>query len=247
MEFPSRLFDILEYRAARKNRRPCFRYRDYEMSFDTYRRKVNALSHALLMRGMKRGETVALISENRPEWNIVDMAVMQAGGVLLPLCKGLSAEEYMECLGQARVRILFLEDTNLYSRFRLLLPQIDTLDYLLSIEPVPTAVALDELLVEGRVNANEAELVRRRSLITSDDTCTLVYSGGGTYRRITHKSLIEDVMEQAVTESGRRQAAAGNNALCTLYGRTKNYVCQWVGRTVNYPSPGVEREHRAVA
>lgn len=247
IEAPARLFDIMIRRGRDNNRRPCFRYRGEEMMADTYRRQVDNLSHALLLRGMKRGEAVALVSENRPEWNVIDMAVMQAGGVLLPLCKGLSAEEYTECLCKAGVRLMFLEDEELYGRFRLILPQIDTLEFLLSIEPVPTAVPLERLLVEGRVNANPAELERRRSLITTDDICTLVYSGGGTYRRITHKSLIEDVMEQSATETYRRQAAAGNNALCTLYGRTKNYVCQLVGRTVNYPSPEIELERRAVA
>lgn len=246
-EIPLRLFDIIDYRELHRNRRPCFRHGDRELTIEHYRRKVDALSHALIMRGMKRGEAVALISENRLEWNIIDMAVMQAGGVLLPLCKGLSAEEYTECLNKAQVRLLFLEDEELYSRFRLILPQIESLEYLLSIEPVAAAAAMDDLLVEGRVNANEAELNRRRSLITSDDICTLVYCGGGIYRRITHRSLIEDIVEQASTESSRRQAAAGNNSLCTLYGRTKNYVCQLVGRTVVYPEPEVEVWHRSVA
>ena len=247
IETPARLFDIMNLRSVRRPRRPYFCYRDEEMSADTYRRMADALSHALLLRGMKRGEVVGLISENRPEWNVVDMAVMQAGGILLPLCKGLSAEEYTECLAKAQVRLLFLEDEELYSRFRLILPQVDTLEYLLSIDPVEAATPFSTLLVEGRVNANDAELQRRRSLVTTDDVCTLVYSGGGTYRRVTHRSLIEDVMEQVATELGCRKAALGNNALCTLYGRTKNYVCQLVGRTVNYPSPEVEQMRRAVA
>ncbi len=246
-ELPTRLFDILEIRGSVRNRRPCFRHGDEEMSHETYRRNVDALSHALLLRGLKRGEAVGLIAENRPEWNVIDMAVMQAGGVLLPLCKGLSAEEYTECLTKANVRLLFLENEEFYGRFRLILPQIESLEFLLSIDLVPTAAALSDLIVEGRVNANPAELARRRSLITSDDVCTLIYTGGSTYRKVTHRSLLEDVMMQAETEVHRRQAALGNNALCTLYGRTKNYVCQWIGRTVNYPQPFIEYWQRAVA
>lgn len=246
-ETPTRLFDILNVRAGQKTRRPCFHYGNTDMAIDTYRRHVDALSCALLLRGLKRGEAVGLVSENRPEWNVIDMAVMQAGGVLLPLCKGLSAEEYTECLGKAGVRMLFLEDQELYIRFRLLLPQIECLEYLLSIDPVDAAVPLSKLLTEGRVNANPTALERRRNLVTADDVCTLVYSGGGIYRRITHRSLLEDITYQASTESNRRQAAAGNNALCTLYGRTKNYVCQLVGRTVNYPCPETEASRRAVA
>ena len=247
IESPLRLFDILDIRSNHGRRRPCFRYGEDELGIDMYRKQVDAISHALMLRGLKRGEAVGIVAENRPEWNVVDMAVMQAGGILLPLCKGLSAEEYTECLVKAKVRLLFLEDEELYSRFRLILPQIDTLEYLLSIEPVEAAVSFDRLLHEGRVNANHAALEHRRNLITPDDVCTLVYSGGGMYRRITHRTLIEDVVDQSATETHRRQAASGNNALCTLYGRTKNYVCQLVGRTVNYPAPEVELRRRAVA
>lgn len=245
-ETPSRLFDIIDLRNTYSRRRPCFRYGEMELGKDAYRKRVDAISHALMLRGLKRGEAVGLVSENRPEWNVIDMAVMQAGGVLLPLCKGLSAEEYTECLAKAKVRLLFLEDEELYGRFRLILPQIDTIEYLLSIEPVEAAVSFDALLVEGRVNANTAALERRRNLITADDICTLVYSGGGMYRRITHRSLLEEVMELAAGDSNVHQEALGNNALCTLYGRMKNYVCQVVGRTVNYPVPEVS-VRRAVA
>lgn len=244
---PNRVFDIMEYRANLRNRRPLFHYGHSDMTIDQYRRDVDAVSHALLLRGLKRGEVVGLVSENRPEWNVIDMAVLQAGGVLLPLCKGLSAEEYTECLIHANVRILFLEDEELYSRFRLLLPQIDSIEYLLSIEPTVASVPMSRLLMEGRVNANPSELQRRRNLITSDDVCTMVYMGGGCYRKVTHRALLEVVIEQSYTESGRRQAAAGNNALCTLYGRTKNYVCQLVGRTVNYPEREVEYSLNTVA
>ena len=246
-ESPVRLFDILEVRASARHRRPCFRYGDEEMKFDVYRRQVDALSHALLLRGLKRGEAVALISENRPEWNVVDMAVMQAGGVLLPLCKGLSAEEYTECLAKAQVRMLFLEDEELYSRFRLILPQIESLEYLLSIDPVPAAAALPALLVEGRVNARPEVLEHRRNMITADDVCSLIYMGGSSYRKVTHRSLLEDVMEQMAVEANQHRTAMGNNALCTLYGRTKNYVHQLVGRTVDYPCPDVDGWRLAVA
>lgn len=247
IETPTRLFDIIDCRSALRNRRPCFRYKDTDVTVEAYRRQVDALSHALLLRGLKRGEAVALVSENRPEWNVVDMAVMQAGGVLLPLCVGLSAEEYTECLNNAGVRMLFLEDSSLYDRFRLILPQIEKLEYLLSIEPLPMGTALGTLLVEGRVNANEPELERRRNLVTSDDMCTMVYCGGGISRCLSHRAVLEDVLEQVSTESQRRNAAMGNNALCTLYGRTRNYVCQLAGRTVRYPTPEAVLDQLSVA
>jgi len=235
-EVPTRLFDILDLRAAKKIRRPCFRYNNRELTADEYRRKVDQISYALMARDLRRGEPVALISENRPEWNIVDMAVMQAGGVMQPLCKGLSAEEYVEALNNSRVRTIFLENKELYERFKLLLPQIENITTIVTFDPVDGCLSYADLLVEGSAREDVTRLSHRRNLVSTDDVCVLTYTGGGTYNRLTHKSLLEDVLAQSLTESNRRQAAAGNNALCTLYGRKKNYVCQLIGRTVNYPS-----------
>ena len=235
-ETPTRLFDIMSQRARKKERRPCFRYRNREMTVRDYCGYADLMSYALLARGLKRGEPVALISENRPEWNVVDMAVMQAGGVLQPLCKGLSAEEYVECLKKSQVRTIFLENSELYERFKLLFPQIESIENIIAFDPVGGCLSYTSLLEEGGMHADNERLERRRCLVSTDDVCVLTYTGGGTYSRLTHKSLLEDIIVQASSESNRRQAAAGNNALCTLYGRTKNYVCQMIGRTVNYPS-----------
>lgn len=235
IENPTRLFDIMDSRPETKHRRPCFRYGEQEMFINEYRTKARQMSYALLARGLKRGEAVALIAENRPEWNIIDMAVMQAGGVLQPLCKGLTAEEYVECLNKSQTRTIFLENNELYTRFKIILPQVETLESIVTIDPVGGCLSYASLMEEGRLYEDAALLERRRSLVSTDDVCVLTYTGGGTYNKLTHKLLIEDILAQASTESNRRQAAAGNNALCTLYGRTKNYVCQLIGRTVNYP------------
>ena len=235
-ETPTRLFDIINMRYNKKTRRPCFYYRDRSVFADDYRRQVDLISYSLLARGLQRGEPVALISENRPEWNVVDMAVMQAGGVLQPLCKGLSAEEYLECLCMSKVRTIFLEDSVLYGRFKLLLPQIPTIENIVTFDPAGGCLSYVSLLEEGALHEDANRLERRRNLVSTDDVCVLTYTGGGTYNCLTHKCLLEGILEQATSESCRRQAAAGTNALCTLYGRTKNYVCQLVGRTVNYPS-----------
>ena len=235
-DIPTRLFDIVHRQVRHARRRPFFRLGAKEMYHEEYLQRCNKLSHSLLHYGLRRGEAVAIIAENSPDWNVVDMAVMQAGGVLLPMCVGLTAEEYVECLRQAGVRLLFLGDANLKDRFRLILPQTGTIEHVVLMDNTKGETTLDEwIAVEA--GDEEEHLVRRRNLVTTDDVCTLCYMGGGTYRQLKHKDILEDVLEQASNESNRRQAAAGNNALCTLYGRTKNYVCQLVGRTVNYPEP----------
>ena len=160
---------------------------------------------------------------------------MQAGGVLLPLCKGLSAEEYVECLTQAGVRTLFVEDCELLSRFRLLLPQVESVEQVVLVAGDGEALTLNALLSEEAHDEEAPTVEQRRNMVTTDDVCTLVYTGGGTYSRLTHRQLLGDIEAMAEVEAAGRHAACGNKALCTRYGRLQNYACQMVGRTVEYP------------
>ena len=179
---------------------------------------------------------MAILSDNRPEWNFIDMGVMQAGGILLPLCKGLSAEEYVECLQHANIRTLILEDEEILSRFKLILPQIKTIESVFSIDPCKGIPSIADLIAES--DGTDCDLLaRRRNLITSDDVCTLIYSGGGTYSQLTHKMLLEEIVAMAEQQASNRKYATGNNALCTRYGRAKCYANQMLGRTISYPTP----------
>lgn len=232
---PTRMFDIATQRALHGPHRPCFKYGNQEISADKYIERASAISRALLSYGLHRGEAVAIICDNRPEWNIVDIGVLQAGGVLMPLCKGLTAEEYVECLSQASVRVLFIENQELLDRFRLLLPQVPTIKKVFTIEPTTTDPGLEQFYNQAATDEASQQVEHRSSMVTTDDICTLIYTGGGTYSKLTHRMLLNDIAILANSESGQHRTINGNNALCTRYGRTKNYMNQMAGRTVNYP------------
>lgn len=230
-EKPTRLFDIVDIR-KHQGRRPCFRFADGAIGADEYIRRSMLLSVALVKRGLRRGEAVALISDNRPEWNIVDVGVLQAGGVLLPLCKGLSAEEYVESL--AHVRTLIIEDAEILSRFRILMPQLGTLETVVTIEKVDGVLSIDEMMAEGESDTAAATVQQRRNMVTTDDVCTLVYYGGGTYARLTHRMILKDIDDILAAETDGRRTSRGDMALCTRYGRASNYASQLAGGTVCY-------------
>ena len=233
---PTRLFDLVDAAALRGDRRPCFTHGDRRLFASAYKKHVDALSLALVDFGLRRGEAVAIVAENRPEWNVVDMAVMQAGGVTLPLCVGLSAEDYIEGMDGVGVRLLFIEDEALLGRFRTILPQVASLQKAVLMVGDDGGETLGGWIADGSSSGAGAALERRRSLTSTDDVCTMAYTGCGTFRKYTHRQLLAEVAGLASSEGGRRRAATCNNALCTVYGRTRNYVCQYAGRTVEYPS-----------
>lgn len=238
-ETPTRLFDIMACATPLRSKHTCFEYRGESLSASAYRKQVDGLSNALLQHNLQRGEVVALVSGNRPEWNVVDMAVMQVGGVLLPLGKGLSAEEYVDCLNGAGVRILFVEDDESYRRFRLLLPQVETLRNLVSLDSATAEEDLANWIAEGMRHMDAARLERRRNLVTTDDVCTLAYVGSGVCNKLTHRFVLLSIQELLANDVEEAKLSTPNcfsGDLSTLFGRTQNYACQMAGHKVVYPN-----------
>ena len=70
----------------------------------------NWVSYALLSMGIKKGDKVAIISNNRPEWNFTDFGISQIGAVSVPIYPTISSEEYAYILGHAEPKIVFISD-----------------------------------------------------------------------------------------------------------------------------------------
>ena len=63
-------------------------------SSQSYKEHADALSYALIELGIEKGDKVAMILTNRPEWNMLDMAISQVGGVNVPIYPTISEEDY---------------------------------------------------------------------------------------------------------------------------------------------------------
>ncbi len=68
---------------------------------------VNRLSFGLLSRGIKKGDKISIISENRPEWLIVDLAIQQIGAVSVPLYPNAVSKDYEYAFNHAEVKMVF--------------------------------------------------------------------------------------------------------------------------------------------
>jgi long-chain acyl-CoA synthetase len=87
-------------------------------SSEQFIEKSHLTSYGLMELGMKKGEMVALISNNRPEWNFVDMGVTMAGLVLVPIYPTISQEEYQYIMDDCKPRLIFVSDKALYDKIK---------------------------------------------------------------------------------------------------------------------------------
>lgn len=195
-ETPTRMFDLLD------DRNLTLRYVKYidgtsdirrrDIRRFDYRGKSDLLSHALLHRGLRRGETVGIISANRPECVYINLGIMQIGALPLELSPNLTAEQYIAMLSHSR--IIIVENEEVMKHMRLIAPQLDSLRMMVCIEDVDGETTINDLLDEGRHHADAMLLQRRRNLISTDEVCTLEYRGGNRSTPLSHKTMLQCVL-----------------------------------------------------
>jgi len=143
---------------------------------------VRRLALGLRSLGVGRGERVGLVSENRPEWIIADLAIMTAGGITVPAYVTHTVEDHRHVLANSGARAVVVSKPPLSARVLAAANQVDTVHTVIAIEPAAgqaSAVDLlswDEMLARGFERPGDiGEVV---AAIEPDDTACLIYTSG---------------------------------------------------------------------
>ena len=87
--------------------------------------------------GMKKGDRIATVSGNRPEWSFVDMALAMSGAVHVPVYPTISEEEYRYIFSHAETRFIFVSDDKLYKKLSPMVGHITSLEQVFTFNQVP--------------------------------------------------------------------------------------------------------------
>lgn len=167
--------------------------------FDTAVREIAA---GLLVYGVNVGDRVALLSENRVEWAMVDMATLLIGSINVPIYPTLLAEHISFILGDSEPVAVFCSTPAQVAKLDGSLGRVPSLRHLVSFEPADraNAMTLDKLRELGRVNlaSQNDEIDRRAAAIAPDDVATLIYTSGTTGNpkgvMLTHGNVTGNVL-----------------------------------------------------
>jgi len=145
-------------------------------------RAVDEVAAGFLSLGIGRGERVAILCGTRLEWTICDLALAGIGAVTVPVYPTSSAIECAYILGNAGARALVCESEEQVAKISSLRAELEALDHVVTVEPVPGTLGLDELRERGRSFAREqpGALEAARSSIGPDDLLTILYTSGTT-------------------------------------------------------------------
>src|SRR6266478_4982227 len=145
-------------------------------------RDVRRLALGLKSLGIGRGERVGLVSENRPEWVIADLAIMTAGAITVPAYVTHTADDHRHVLANSGARAVIVSKPPLSARVLAAANQVSTVHTVITIEPAAgQASAVDVLPWEdilargGEAGDAAAELL---AALNPDDTACLIYTSG---------------------------------------------------------------------
>jgi len=238
-----RLFDILDYGIEKHNKDIAIAGKDdgvwYHFSHKEYKQKVDLLSYGLLNLGIERGEKIATITGNKPEWNIIDMACMQIGAIHVPIYPTISDSDYDYILNHAEVKLIFVSGMEMFRRLKKIAEKVASIEKIYTFKNLQGFEHFNELIDLGGKNPQKERLENIKKEIEEDDLATIIYTSGTTGQpkgvMLTHKNLLSNAVSSTrIPPDDSTWKNLSFLPLCHVYERMINYMFQLKGYSIYY-------------
>ena len=206
---PTRLFDCIDWQLQHSPREDMFAAKEEGGIWKKYSTKevrslVDRLSTGLLHLGIgpndmtiEGRDKIAVLSNNRPEWMILDFAVQQTGAVLTPIYPTISVQELEFILNDASIKLVFVSDQALYEKVQSIRDKTPSVGAVYTFDYIQEALYWKDILNKGNEH-DIATLDRMKNSIQNDDLCTILYTSGTTGFpkgvMLSHKNILSNVM-----------------------------------------------------
>ncbi|PBJ14309.1 long-chain fatty acid--CoA ligase [Flavobacterium sp. ACN6] len=210
-------------------------------STQEYIAKANAVSRALLRMGVQKDDKIALItSNNRSEWNIMDIGILQTGAQNVPIYPTIAEEDYEYILNHSGSMYCFVSDDEVYQKVQAIRANVPTLKEVYSFNEIPGCKHWSDLLLSGEDESNQNEVEARKESIKTDDLATIIYTSGTTGKpkgvMLSHKNIVSNVLDSAprIPFDPGKSTALSFLPICHIFERMILYIYQYYGVSVYF-------------
>ncbi len=207
--------------------------------------KYSHISHqfglGLLELGFKKGDKILTVTNNRPQWNFVDMGMSMAGIVHVPVFTSMNAEEYAYIMKHSDARMVIVSDQKLYEMIEPEAKKIKAVEHFYTFDTIEGAMHWSEVLEKGKNASSETreKLEAIKNEILPDEVVSIIYTSGTTGRSkgvmLTHQNLVSNFLAASgvfkLNEDDRYLAII---PVCHVGGRLGNYQTQYSGACIYY-------------
>src|SRR5678815_5744168 len=190
------------------NKQDALNYREdgkwFNITATTFVERVRSATLGLASLGVRPGDRIALLSENRPEWSIADLAILSLGAINVPIYTTQALDQVDYILSDSGARALFVSTRRLYKH---VLPVLSkrAMEHVIFFETdvaddVEHGISLDKLEQNGRELAQQRPGAFEAYLqsVRPDDLATIIYTSGTTGEpkgvMLTHNNFMSHVV-----------------------------------------------------
>ncbi|MEY4350099.1 MAG: hypothetical protein RL078_141 [Bacteroidota bacterium] len=196
------------------------------------------VSKGLIALGVKAGDRVAVASNNRVEWNVLDIAVQQVGAILVPLYPNISESDYRFILNDAGVEICVVSNQELADKITHIRAEVPTLKYLFSFDQLPNCPHWSDIEAnKGSVEQHEVE--ERMKAVKATDLATIIYTSGTTGNpkgvMLSHANILSTVAACIdPIPADKNSKVLSFLPVCHIYERMLHYLYMYIGCSIHF-------------
>jgi long-chain acyl-CoA synthetase len=211
-----------------------------KFSAQEIKQNVDWFSYGLLAMGFEKGQMIATVSNNRPEWNFVDFGMSQIGVVHVPVYPTISEAEYEHVLSHSEARILIVNSEIRYNIVGSVAKKIKNIEQIYTFDKVKGVENYETIIELGKKNQSKFEkrLSEIKNEINENDLCSIVYTSGTTGLSkgvmLSHKNFVSNVLASQNVLVKDAKCALSFLPLCHVFERMINYLYLTCGVSIYY-------------
>lgn len=247
-----RLFKYLTETVANQTTKPLMKYKVegkyVPISYDEFKEQTENFAYGLASLGVKAGDRVAIISENRPEWVYSDMAILSLGAIDVPLYPSLTADSVEFIMNNSESKGIIVSNKFQLNKFLKIRENCKSIEFIIILNEkdfdpnVKNLFTFKQVQDLGKNFRKENPDLLKDSIerVRPEDTCTIIYTSGTTGEPkgvvLTHNNILSNVRAALqVFPIGKDDVFLSFLPLCHIFERMAGYYTAFSsGGTICY-------------
>jgi long-chain acyl-CoA synthetase len=241
----TRLFDFAYYELEKYNLADALVTKQngvwQKTSSQEYVNQANTISRALLRLNIQKNDKIAVISSNnRTEWHIMDVGILQIGAQNVPIYPTISEVDYEYILNHCEAKYCFVSDEEVLRKVNLIKHNVPNLKEVYSFNEIEGCKNWSELLKLGEDKSNQDVVDDRKNNVQPLELATIIYTSGTTGRpkgvMLSHHNIVSNVLDSSdrIPFKAGVSRALSFLPICHIYERMVTYIYQYMGCSIYF-------------